>query len=517
MPRGHSLAWRAFWPETRRVKRRLAFLAIAIALGTSSRAGAEDPTRRGFDPDPARLALSLEGGFAVETASAAPKGTRGFAAVLDYADGLLALKLDTEKRDLLQSRLSLHLLGGWSVGPAEISVHLPIALWQRSDFSLLTDRGVTGPLVDPIARTALEDARVGVKVPLLGASRFPVGLAALLDLRVPTGNKKAFTGEGPMAVPTAIATRTLGRLRLDAQLGYKIRNTGQYAQLVVHDGYTFGLGGSVELPPLSKLRRWKGILELTGEWPRGYDLSGARYRAPLSARGGFRAFLSRNLAVEVGGGTGLGEAGYGRERWRVFAGVRWLQAPLTPAEQAEEDKDTDGDGVPDRIDLCPLEPGPPELDGCPDSDGDGIPDREDRCPHEKGPPENDGCPVSVEESVVIETERLTLRDSIQFDTGKDTIKRESFPVLDQVAKLISEHPELRKIRVEGHTDNVGSAPYNKDLSERRAASVVRYLVGKGLRRERLAPAGFGFDRPVASNATALGRAKNRRVEFRILE
>jgi hypothetical protein len=92
----------------------------------------------------------------------------------------------------------------------------------------------------------------------------------------------------------------------------------------------------------------------------------------------------------------------------------------------------------------------------------------------------------------------------------------SFRVLDQVAKLVLEHSELKKIRVEGHTDNVGSAHYNKDLSERRAASVVRYLAGKGIPRERLTPAGFGFEQPVASNATALGRAKNRRVEFRIL-
>jgi OOP family OmpA-OmpF porin len=494
------------------VNRRLAFLAAALAL--SSRAGAEDPTKRGFDPDPARLALSLDGGFAVETASNTPSGTRGFAAILDYADGLLALELGTEKHDLLESRLSLHLLGGWSVGPAEVSVHVPVALWQRSDFSFLETRGVSGPLVDPIARTALGDARLGLKVPLLQQGRIPIGLGALLDLRLPTGNRKAFTGEGPMVVPTAIATRSFGRARLDAQLGYKIRETGQYAQLVVHDGFTWGLGGSLDLPRLSSLQRWKAILELTGEWPRGYDLSGARYRAPLSARGGLRAFLSRNFAVEVGGGTGLGEAGYGRERWRVFAGIRWNKVPLSAAE---EERDTDRDGVPDRIDLCPLEPGPAELDGCPDSDGDGIPDREDKCPHEKGPPENDGCPVSVEESVIIETERLTLRDSIQFDTGRDTIKRESFKVLDQVAKLISEHPELKKIRVEGHTDNVGSAPYNKDLSERRAASVVRYLVGKGVQRGRLEQAGFGFERPVASNATALGRAKNRRVEFRITE
>ncbi|HEY6101412.1 MAG TPA: OmpA family protein [Anaeromyxobacter sp.] len=492
------------------MKRALTCLAALLALAPGVRA--EDPTRRGFDPDPARLALSLDGGFAVETASIAARGTRRFAGIVDYADGLLALRLGTEKQDLLRSRLSLHLLGAWAIGPAEISAHLPVAVWQRSDFSLLERQGVTGPLVDPVARTALGDVRIGVKVPLLDEHRFPVGVGALLDLRVPTGDRKAFTSDGAAAVPTAIATRSLGPVRVDAQLGYVIRGTGQYAQLVVHDGFAWGLGGSMDLPPLAKLDRWKAILELTGAWPRGYDLSGARYRAPLSARGGVRAFLSQSISVEVGGGTGLGEAGYGRERWRVFAGVRWGQQPMGGPED-----DDDHDGVPNRLDLCPLEPGPAELDGCPDTDGDGIPDREDRCPREPGPPENDGCPVKVGEAVVeIQTERLSLKDSIQFDSGRDTIKRQSFAVLDEVARLLSEHRELKRIRVEGHTDNVGPAAYNKDLSERRATSVVRYLVAKGVTRDRLQPAGFGFERPIASNGTALGRAKNRRVEFRIV-
>lgn len=492
------------------MKRALTCLGLLAALTPAARA--EDPTRRGFDPDPARLALSLDGGFAVETAAAAPRGTRGLAAVVDWADGLLALELGNEREDLLRSRLSLHLLGGWSLGRVELGVHLPVALWQRSDFSLLERQGVTGPLVDPVAETALGDLRLGAKVPLLDERRFPVGVAALLDARLPTGDREAFTGDGLALVPSAIVTRSFGKVRLDAQLGYVIRETGQYAQLVVHDGFAYGLGGSLELPPLAGIERWKALLELTGGWPRGYDLDGARYRAPLSARGGLRAALSRALSVEVGGGAGLGEAGYGRERWRVFAGVRWTGVPV-----GGPDEDPDRDGLSNLKDFCPLDAGPAELDGCPDFDGDLIPDREDRCPREPGPAENDGCPVAVDEPVVeIESERLSLKDSIQFDSGRDTIKRSSFGVLDQVAKLLADHLELKRIRVEGHTDNIGPASYNKDLSERRAASVVRYLVEKGIARERLVPAGFGFERPVASNQTALGRAKNRRVEFRMI-
>jgi outer membrane protein OmpA-like peptidoglycan-associated protein len=158
------------------------------------------------------------------------------------------------------------------------------------------------------------------------------------------------------------------------------------------------------------------------------------------------------------------------------------------------------------------------MDGCPDSDDDGIPDPEDRCPQKFGPASNEGCPPAEEEPLVeIETERLSLKDAIQFETGKDTIEPSSYKVLNEIASVLGAHAELGKVRVEGHTDNVGSARYNKDLSDRRARSVVVYLSAKGVARERLVPQGFGLERPIADNRTALGRAKNRRVEFTIVE
>jgi outer membrane protein OmpA-like peptidoglycan-associated protein len=494
--------------------RLLAGLAAAAVLAASP-ARAEDPTRRGFDPDPARLALSLDGGFAVETAGAAAAKTWGLGAVLDLSAGLLALRLGGERDRLIEHRLSLHLLGAYSLGPVELGAELPVALWQDSDLSLLTRQGVTGPLVSPIAKTALGDVRLGAKLPVLRQERFPLGLAAMLDLRLPTGNGDAFYSDGLALVPSAVVSRALGRVRLDAQLGYMIRRTGQYAQLVVHDGWTWGAGANVDLPKLGRLDHWRAIAEVTGGWPRGYDMSGERYRAPLAARGGLRWFLSRDVSVEAGGGAGLGEAGYGREAWRVFAGVRWVPVPQPPLPP---DEDWDKDGVPNSKDECPREPGPADLDGCPDRDGDSIPDKDDKCPDQPGPIQNEGCPlVEGEPLVEIETERLSLKDAIHFDTAKDTIKPESFKLLNQIADLLKQHTELKKIRVEGHTDNVGSAPYNKDLSQRRARSVVRYLSDKGgVPAQRLEAQGYGFERPVASNGTAVGRSRNRRVEFTIL-
>ncbi len=507
--------------------------AALAALILSVPTAADDPAARGFDADPARLALGLDGGFVVETPAVARKGTLGLGLVVDYARGLLTLQQGDTRTPLLESRLSAHFLAAYSLGKVELGLEVPLALSQSSDLSLLRSLNVTGPMVAPISGTALGDVRLVAKVPLLAGARYPV--SAIVDLRIPTGDKSAFYGDGPAAVPSVIVSRLAGPVRVDAQVGYAVRRPGQYAQLVAHDGAVWAAGASLDLPPLSSAHRWKAIFELTGGFPRGYNLSTDRYRAPLEARGGLRAALWRGLSFEVGAGTGLGEEGYGRPSWRVFAGLRWNHdrpdrdgdgipddedwcpdLPGLPEIHGCPDEDTDHDGVPNRIDLCPLEKGPAELDGCPDFDGDGIPDREDKCPKEPGPPQNDGCPIGQEPVVEIQTERLSLRDSINFDTGKDTLKHSSFKILDEIAAILKQHAEIQRIRVEGHTDNVGGAVYNRDLSQRRANTVVLYLVSKGIAQARLVPQGYGFDRPVASNATAGGRAKNRRVEFTIL-
>jgi outer membrane protein OmpA-like peptidoglycan-associated protein len=512
--------------------------AAAAVLLACAAARADDPTERGFDADPVRWGLGLERAFAVESGLPGQPGTLAAEVLVGHAVGLLSLTVGDERSRLLESRGYADLMATYAFRRFEIGAHLPIAFAQEADFSLLLDQGVPpdSALVAPVASTALGDLRVLGKVPFLDAKRFPVAAAALLDVRLPTGDGDAFRSDGFALIPSVAASRAFGKLRLDAQLGYHLRGAGQYAQLVVHDGLVYGLAGSLDLPAAWRIARWRAIAELTGGWPRGASGDEERYRAPLSARAGVRAAVWRDLAVELGAGAGLGAEGYGREAWRVFLGVRW--------ERFRPDRDGDGtwdgadpcpdvagpkehagcpvvdldrDGVPNKDDLCPSEPGAADLDGCPDRDSDTIPDREDRCPKEAGPAQNEGCPVAEEEPVVeIETERLSLRDAINFDTGKDTIKRESHRVLDEIASILKAHSEIGRVRVEGHTDNVGSASYNKDLSQRRANSVVEYLASRGVARERLAPVGFGFERPVASNATALGRAKNRRVEFTIL-
>ncbi len=175
--------------------------------------------------------------------------------------------------------------------------------------------------------------------------------------------------------------------------------------------------------------------------------------------------------------------------------------------------DADQDGIPDFADRCPLEAGPADNAGCPDTDrdGDGIVDRLDNCPDEKGSPENQGC--AKKQLVTLARGKIELVDRVYFRTDEDLIERRSYAILDNLAQVVMAHPEIRQVRVEGHTDNRGGDRHNLDLSLRRAGAVVAYLVGKGVSRDRLAPVGLGQTRPIADNATDVGRATNRRVEF----
>jgi outer membrane protein OmpA-like peptidoglycan-associated protein len=179
--------------------------------------------------------------------------------------------------------------------------------------------------------------------------------------------------------------------------------------------------------------------------------------------------------------------------------------------------DRDRDGVLDHEDRCPDEPGPPARQGCPvrDRDGDGVEDAQDSCIDEPGPPENKGCPRKP--LVEITKEKLVIYDKVYFDFNKADIKSQSFPLLDQVARVLGEHPEIKHIIVEGHTDNRGRPEYNRQLSQRRAEAVREFLVGRGVAPDRLSAKGFGPDKPTQSNATSWGREANRRVEFIIAD
>lgn len=178
--------------------------------------------------------------------------------------------------------------------------------------------------------------------------------------------------------------------------------------------------------------------------------------------------------------------------------------------------DTDGDGVPDYLDECPDTPseakGYVDAKGCLlDTDKDGVPDYLDECPTVPGVKYNKGCPEVQKE---VKTLLQKAMSGIEFETGKSVIKKQSFSILNQIAVTFIANPTY-KVEIQGHTDNVGQAQMNMELSEKRAQAVRKYLIDAGVPATQLTAHGYGDERPIADNSTKAGRAKNRRVEFNI--
>jgi OOP family OmpA-OmpF porin len=119
--------------------------------------------------------------------------------------------------------------------------------------------------------------------------------------------------------------------------------------------------------------------------------------------------------------------------------------------------------------------------------------------------------------VVLTESSIKITDKVQFETGKSEILPVSFPLLDEVAGVLKDNPQIQQLQVEGHTDSTGSAAINRKLSQARAESVMKYLKEHGIAASRMVAKGFGPDRALADNSTEEGKEQNRRVEFNILK
>lgn len=174
--------------------------------------------------------------------------------------------------------------------------------------------------------------------------------------------------------------------------------------------------------------------------------------------------------------------------------------------------DADADGVPDASDQCPNTPAgtPVTPRGCPrDTDADGVPDGQDRCPSTAAgqPIDANGCPILFQKGA-----RKVILRGVVFQTGKATLTTEAQAILKDIASQLVENPEYR-VQISGHTDNTGTRAANLRLSLARARTVEIFLEANGVPPKQVSSKGFGPDVPVASNKTATGRAKNRRVEL----
>ncbi|HUH06151.1 MAG TPA: OmpA family protein [Kofleriaceae bacterium] len=197
------------------------------------------------------------------------------------------------------------------------------------------------------------------------------------------------------------------------------------------------------------------------------------------------------------------------------------------------DLDNDQDGILDVDDLCPNDPEDfdefEDKDGCPDPDNDGdrILDEDDQCPGKDGQTreetaevyngidDEDGCPDRGR--VVLTDTKIEILDKVYFEYNKAVIKSQSFPILDAVAATLDGNPDIKLIEIQGHTDERGGDKYNLELSDKRAASVRKYLEEKGIASDRLQSQGYGESQPIDNRRNEEAWAANRRVEFLILK
>lgn len=187
--------------------------------------------------------------------------------------------------------------------------------------------------------------------------------------------------------------------------------------------------------------------------------------------------------------------------------VEALKGRVSALEAADLLKDSDGDGVADKLDKCPNTEAGVKVDGsgCPlDVDADGIPDSKDACPTVKGIARLNGCPEIAASGPVV---------PIQFEFNSSVLRTSAYSILDGLASSLKANSSA-VVQLDGHASAEGTEEYNMTLSRDRANSVKTYLVNAGIAANRIATTAYGESRPVASNATEAGRSQNRRVEIK---
>ena len=532
--------------------RRRVWLLLALLLATSGTARAASATTDGelFHPAPGwDRYLSQQG--------AGDPGhlLLGLGAWMSYADQPLIAS--PGNAHVIDTRLGLDIT-------ASLGVWHRMLFWADMPF-VPHQTGSLAPIGGMnLPDNGIGDLRLGAKGLLgtLQSGGADIGFALGGFASLPTGDQNNFTGASAYGQIGPVVELRVGEFSAAVNVAAVVRQDKFVWNSNLKVGSQVMTGGGVRVP------LYRDMLALLGEIYAFIPVDGSTGEAatPVEALGGLRLRLG-DVELTWAAGKGL-DQGYGAPNARVVAGIGLVPRPAAPApppmvvaeapkpvppapppppvdsdgdgltddvdkcphepgpkeNQGCPDKDTDGDGIVDRLDKCPETPGIPELDGCPDkdTDGDGIPDRKDKCPNEpetfNGFEDEDGCPDKGPELARITETKIEIKQPIYFKTGKATIEKKSFPVLAVVATLLKLHPEVKKVRVEGHTDSRGKHDYNMKLSQERAQAVVGHLVLiSGIDPARLEAQGFGPDKPVAPNMTKSGRTLNRRVEFLISE
>jgi len=472
-----------------------AFAALVVAPGT-----AFAQTRTGFAVDRFEPAEHGSRQFVVDPLDLRA-GVAAAGATLDYAYKPLVLYDATgaERYALVRHQTFVHLGGAIVVADRlRLALDVPVAIYQDGESAI-----VAGERLSAATAPAFGDVRLAADVRLIGKGGNgngnrndngngnhddngngdhdePFRLALGVRAWLPTGLRSQFTSDGSARIaPQILVAGALGPFVYGARaaLVYRARDDS-YAGTTL-GSELFGAAGVglrtrderlVIGPEISAASAFTGGAKLLGlhetpvEW-----LFGAHYD------------VVRNVRIGAGVGSGLGR-GFGAPLMRGLASIAWVTAPP---------------------------PRPPRRD-----------QPEERTPWEgfDGNPNAGGEPVSPRPPLAVVTgDEIRIEEEIRFATDSADLVAPSDDVLAAVKRILDEHPEIERVRVEGHTDSTGDPAYNDDLSARRAAAVTTWLTSHGIAPERVESVGRGSREPLDTNDTEAGRAKNRRVVFKILE
>ncbi len=489
------------------LRRRFAALLVVAVLSVAGTASAQ-----GVDLGSRQTLLFSRGASIVPQSDALPFLGVDVTAGYDYAHKPLVMQ-DADGRDvgalvdgqgmiILQGRLGL-------VKGFELAVELPAVVHREA-----------GPMASGNGETnaGLGDVQAGVRYTILKPRQAPVGVAAFASLSIPTGDGTAYLGTGdPGGSLGAIVELPTRIVRLAALGAYRIRTGERVDGEKAPDQLAYYLGA--ELPLAERLA-------LMGRVGGTVGLGPERNERALEAAVGVRVPVGV-LDAFVAGGAGLTDAA-GSAAFHVGAGVAYAfvradkhEAPPVYVAPPEPVK-TEREAPPAETREALVEPAPapaaPIVVAVADTDNDGLTDDKDACPSEPETAndfrDDDGCPDDKPE-VVFEKQSTVVFNDIRFVSRSDVILRESYALLDSIARSLRQQSTV-VVRIEGHTDGRGDSDRNLRLSQMRALAVMNYLLERGVEAERLSYSGYGATRPVASNSTNDGRAKNRRVEFLVL-
>ena len=456
----------------------------------------------------------------------------------------------SERAALVRDQLFVH-VGGSLVAwdRVRFGLNAPVALYQAGD-----DATVGGSSFRAPSSASFGDVRLSVDALAIGSYRSLASIGGGLQVYLPTGDRDAFTGDGKIRIaPRVLVAGAVEKFEYAGRIGFAYRaQNDRFAGSPMGSELFFGAAAGI--------RALEDKLVVGPElWfttvVEDSDAFFKRRTTPLEVLLGGHYAFHPDWRAGAGVGPGLTRA-FGSPQVRFVLSVEYAAAIRTaPPPPPPSDRDNDGildaedacpdvpgvrtddpktngcpaapsdrdhDDIVDAEDACPDTPGvktdDPKTNGCPpppsDRDKDGVVDSEDACPDIPGEktddPKTNGCPPAR-----IEQDEIKISKQVQFKFDSDEILPESDLVLGAVVAVLTDHPEITKVRIEGHTDDRGTEAYNLKLSQRRAASVVKWLVKHGVAKTRLTSKGFGRSRPVDKSTTDEARALNRRVELHI--